>query len=352
MKLRIHAGHAFAKDRCAIAVGKLEDDDPQTLLMMYDEEMEGNWGYAELPRIIFSVTSMKSEIDGYRTYVALSDEGDVYFLEGDIPVEKIPGAGVRSEDAEDLGPMNDIYEHEGQLFACGLGSQVYRRRKGGGWERIGERGKNGLNNSYLAAVAATDGGARVAAVGHSHVVHRLPTPDEKRQIDAAAAAGDLARRSTLRAEYGRVVSPPIGQFFLLEGGVWSSVDLPTNGHMNHVEAGPDRRFWCAGDGATLIAAASADSSEDLSLQGSAERLYATRFSGGRRYLLGDLGIKVFDSAGLLTEEIPLPPGLSTPNGIDIVEDTIWYFDYQGLARRRGTTWERLNLPQGILDIVR
>ena len=106
---RIHAGHAYTHNKFALCIGKLEDDDPSSCLLIYDETFEGLWGFVDVPRILLSVTSFPSETRDKTIYVTMSDEGDVYFIEGDVPVEKIPGAGVRSDDAEDLGPMNVVF---------------------------------------------------------------------------------------------------------------------------------------------------------------------------------------------------------------------------------------------------
>ena len=344
---RIHAGHAYTHNKFALCIGKLEDDDPSSCLLIYDETFVGLWGFVDVPRILLSVTSFPSETRDKTIYVTMSDEGDVYFIEGDVPVEKIPGAGVRSDDAEDLGPMNRIICDDGLLFACGMGSQVYRRDRGGRWTRIGERGRDGLDNSYLNSVAAFQGGALLAVCGHSQVIHRIPTPEEQRRIDAAQAAGDEDLRHRLRAEAAAVEQPATGRFFINYGRGWERVELDTNVHMNDVAVDPGRLTWCVGDGGLVTAARDPAEPEDFSLPDSRDRIHSVRFHDGRRYLLTKTGVRVYGPANEFITDLGLPPGLATPNSVDVVDGAIWYFDYQGVARWKNDRWEIIAIPEDL-----
>lgn len=344
----ILASHAFAENRFAIAVGQLEDDDPLSGLLIYDETFEGLWGFVEIPRILMSVTSMQSETQDKRIYVPLSDEGDVYFIEGEIENEKIPGAGVLSEDAE-FGPMNMIRESAGALYAVGLGSQIYRRPPGGAWERIGLRDRDGLADCFLQAVAeAPDGG--LAVCGHSRVRHRVPTPAERAEMDDARAAGDTDRYHALFARYASVEQPAAGCFYLWRDGRWASVELPTGAHMNDLCPAIGGGFLCIGDSGVMVRCDDPDAPEDVSAPDVKERLFAVRQTGGGYLVLGQSGIYRFDADLTLVEEIAPPDGLIRPRAIDAAGDAIWYFDYKGVARYRGGTWERIAIPEDLWNL--
>lgn len=188
---RIHAGHAYTHNKFALCIGKLEDDDPSSCLLIYDETFEGLWGFVDVPRILLSVTSFPSETRDKTIYVTMSDEGDVYFIEGDVPVEKIPGAGVRSDDAEDLGPMNRIICDDGLLFACGMGSQVYRRDRGG----AGRGSENADATGWTIPTSTRSRRFRVGPCWPSAAIRRSSTAF---QLPKNSAASTPPRRQATR----------------------------------------------------------------------------------------------------------------------------------------------------------
>lgn len=343
MNNMILGAHALADNKFAIAVGALEDDDPLSALLIYDETFEGLWGFVEIPRILMSVTSVPSETrDGKPTYVAMSDEGDAYFIEGDVAVEKMPGSGVRSDDAEGLGPMNTIIAVDDRLYASGLGSQVYHRPRGGPWHRIAERMRDGLENCYLNAVSVRSGA--MAVCGHTRVAHRDPTPEERREMDAARAAGEMERYHRLFRKYCPVIAPAAGCFYIRQDVLWERIELPTNAHMNDLCVALKGGFLCVGDSGIMVQCDDPQEPQDVSHPDIKDRLLAVRQSGDSYFVVGKAGIYRFSSQFELIEQIDLPDGMGTPNCLEVVGDTIWYFDFRGVARRRDGDWQIIDIP--------
>lgn len=341
---RVHSGHAFSQDKFAIAVGELEDDDPSTMLLIYDETFEGLWGAVELPRIVLSVHSMPSENHGRPIYVAMSDEGDVYFIEGDVPVEKIPGAGVRSEDAQGYGPMNMIRCVGDTLYACGLNGQVYRRPKGGPWERLAAVGMSGMDEAHLSAVAAHPDGT-VCTVGFGEQLYRTPTPSEQAELDAARKAGDRALRRELRARYRPMLAPPGPRAYLSGAEGWRRVELDSNGKLEDVAAEAEEAFLAVGSMGFAVVFDDPETAKDLAFDDSPRHLHAVRTHDGKSYVLADREIRVLDAAHSLNESIPLPDELTRPHQIDVVEGALWLFDHAGVARYTDGSWQRIEIPE-------
>jgi len=130
---RLRAARARSHQEFCVAYGgTLDADDPFTALLIHDGRADQPWSRIDVKRNIVSIADHAGD------FVALSDEGDVYWLrEGDVRREKIPGAGVHSEDATGRGAMQALGIIGGRLAACGFGGQVYGRDAGGAWSPMG-----------------------------------------------------------------------------------------------------------------------------------------------------------------------------------------------------------------------
>ena len=68
--------------------------------------------------------------------VALSEEGNVLFTGDGYNEEKIPGAGVYSQDAKGWGYLADVQQIGEHLYACGYKGQVYKRFGPNDWRHV------------------------------------------------------------------------------------------------------------------------------------------------------------------------------------------------------------------------
>jgi hypothetical protein len=138
---RLCAAHALTEDRFCIALHEMESDDPFSIVLEYDGSFPQPWTRVEMRRNISSVVAAPDDMAADVICVAVSDEGDVYFLEiTGLKSEKIPGAGLYSDDAQGLGAINGLALINNSLHAFGLGGQLYSRESQGKWHRLSIQG--------------------------------------------------------------------------------------------------------------------------------------------------------------------------------------------------------------------
>lgn len=111
----------------------LDEETEFTRLFFYDElEPISKWNRWDLPGFeLADICVVREAIPGARYYAALSKEGLVaYNGAGKQWQEKVGEAGVKSRDVTPVyGYLNALKEIAGELYACGGGGQIYRRRE-------------------------------------------------------------------------------------------------------------------------------------------------------------------------------------------------------------------------------
>lgn len=341
----IWASHAVSEKRVAISVGELRHEDPFSSLLLYDEDFDGNWGFVDIPRTIKSITSLYSKESKKEIFIAMSNEGDVYYIEGDVPFEKIPGAGVFSDDAEGFGSMNFITNIENTLVACGNGSQVYRREGHQSWLRLCDSNNRDTGENSFVGLSYLSNIDRLVVCGHSANKFRDVSPDEHAEIQRIKESGDKKKYKLLLRKYRKLEKRAAGCIYFLNGKSWITTELPNSQYLNGLERLDSENIIVVGSGGTLLKGQERDGLEDVSDSGLLEKFRAARVYGTNIYVLGSTGVYIFNFGFVLEESIPLPDGLSDPISIDIVDDTIWYFDHAGIARHCGSSWERIEIPQ-------
>jgi hypothetical protein len=342
--IRIWAGYATSAERFVISVGELNDDDPRSVILSYNARHEMAWGYADLPRTIKSVTALPDGDRGRPIFFALSNEGDVYSLTGDIPDERIEGAGVWSDDAEGWGSTVHIAECDGRLYACGYGSQVYERVAMGDWSRICDRDRPGVADSAFYGLACRAGRGPVAVCGQKRVKYRTPSAEEQARIDRARASGDEAGAQTLEAQARSVIVPKSSCLYLREGPDWREADTGFDGGLNACLALSDGMVVAVGDHGAIVRAAGPGTVEDHSQPALNDNFYSVAVWGKDLSVLGDGGIHVFSMDLAYRRTIALPEGLTLTNRHQALGDDLFYIDYGGIALYRGETWHRIPIP--------
>jgi hypothetical protein len=341
--IRIWAGHAVSRQQFAISIGELRDEDPQSIVLMYNEGHEILWGYAELPRTIKSITSIVDPGDGKPVFVPMSNEGDVYFLIGDIPVEKIAGAGVLSDDAEGYGAMSRIASDNGRLYACGYGSQLYERRQQDDWVRLCDSDMPGVEDCAFFGMAIRPGSGPLALCGQKRVQYNDPTPEQQAQIDRARRSGDAEGADALQQRFRTIRVPPSTALYLRDGG-WTEAPTDARGGLNDCIVMPGGDIVAVGDHGIIVRASGIVATEDLSTIGLTDDFYTISPWQGEIAILGEAGIHVFDTAFAYRRSIELPADLTTPNRMDVVGRDIILFDYGGVAVFKEDQWERIPIP--------
>jgi hypothetical protein len=313
--MKIRASGYIAPDLIAAVPTELDDEDPYSRFLMFQDTTEQQVADVDIPRTVVSVCAYPFESDNENVFVALTNEGDLYFLTEEVDYEKIPGAGVLSEDAEDLGSTLAITHKAGILYVCGDGSQVYFRPTKDEWVRICERDVDGMANNFFEGIAAV-GPNKLAVCGYTH----------SRPKHAAH-----------------------GCLYFYNDGKWSPAELPNNQSLYDLVFVDGSRLVAVGGGGTIVAGTGPGTMEDASVEGLLEKFLRIRFDLSKLYVLGKTAIFVFDTKLNLLETLALPSEYSSPKNIEVKQGIIWYFDREGLARHDGAAWTLMPVPPELLE---
>jgi hypothetical protein len=342
--IRIWAGHAISAERFVVSAGELNDEQPRSVTLSYNARHEMTWGYAELQRTIKSITALPDGGKGKPLFLALSNEGEVFHLTGSIPIEKIGGAGVWSDDAEGWGSTVHIALCDGRLYVCGYGSQVYERIAEGDWRRICDRDRPNVADSAFFGLTCRPGQGLIAVCGQKRVKYRTPSAEDQARIDRARAAGDEAGAKALEAQARTIEVPKSSCLYFRDGAGWREAETGFDGGLNACQVLGDGAVLAVGDHGVMIRAEGPDGVEDLSQPGLTENLYTIGLWNSEVTVLGQGGIHVFGPDLSFRRTIALPDGLSLPNRHQVVGEDLFYIDYGGLALYRNEAWQRIVIP--------
>lgn len=342
--IRIWAGWAVSAERFAISVGELRDENPRSVILMYNAKAERTWGFADLPRTVKSIATVHDAEQDRPIFVPMSNEGDVYFLKAGIPWERIPGAGVWSDDAEGWGSMSHIAACDGQLYACGYGSQVYERLAEGDWRRLCDRDQPGVADSAFFGLTCQPGQGVVAVCGQKRLKYRTPSAEEQARIDQAKASGDKAGAKALKERFRTVEVPASTCLYFRDGAAWREAETGFDGGLNACLALSDGTVLAVGDHGAIVRAQGPEIVEDLSQAGLNDDLYTIGIWNKEMTILGESGIHVFGPDLTYRRTIALPDGLILPNRHQALGEDLFYIDYGGLALYRNDAWQRIPIP--------
>jgi hypothetical protein len=339
---RIWTGRAISRETFAVSVGILQDEDPLSNFLMFKGSTDTMTGFVEIPRTIMSIAVTPGE-DVPEIFAAMSDEGDVYFLEDEIDEEKIPGAGSLSDDSEGFGSMHMLRGREGSLLASGNGSQVYWRSEDGVWVRLCDAASPGVERSTFLAIDARSR-SRIAVCGYTNTQYRTPAPNEQRRLDDLAEQGEPADYVEEKERLTPVTAPAAGCLYFFDGAAWRPAELPGQAYLRDLLFAPDDSVIAVGDGGTIVRGPAPDEMEDLSVPGLLERFRSIEPFAGGYVILGDSGVHRFGSDFAFAETVAFPPDFANPNTITAVGDTIWCFGFRAIAVWQSGTWRVMQIP--------
>ncbi|MER0240399.1 hypothetical protein [Fulvimarina sp. MAC8] len=354
---RLRAAIAVDRDRFCVAIHELEADDPFSIILEYDGSFPQPWSRVEVQRNVFCVTARAGAQPGDRPYVAISDEGDVFFIEdGGIRTEKIPGAGIYSDDADGSGGMAGLSSLGAGLVAFGMGGQLYERDSSGSWFRLiisnaqaGRLGSFSFLESYSGSALA---GGRIEAE-----FWRTPEQIQKEMMetDDLERYHELSEEAERWAEGQGIVQTPVGLLLQSGGDDWQKVDVKTEQVLNAAFVEYRERIWIVGSGGLILVGNPRDGFQDQSFHGDRAQSHVsiTKFRD-RLVIASDYRLSWFDGHILTPLKPRLEPsingGVPTPLKVQAVDDVLWLFDYKhGILRYDGENWEDIAIPPELLE---
>lgn len=284
----------------------------------YDEQREAPWTHHDVTERIkvFTLYPLPPENE-YCGLCSMSDEGDVTLYSDVDPVlEKIPGAGLWSDDAEKWGYMSDLKLIGDHLYACGGAGQVYKR------------------------------------LGPDHWVHMdqgiLQSPDVSERLLPLTIDGPDESDIYLAGSISATGLPPF--VFHWNGSSWKKLELPkTAERITDIHVQSKQRIWMCGANGTLLLGNAVDGFRDLSAVEDNQLYLSMCAFQGRIYLGSNLGLFAYDpndpTAGVRKVVTNLTPDLQDTNIVEGVDDLVlWSIGPKDIARFDGRQWERIHHP--------
>lgn len=275
------------------------------------------WVYKSEDWLVRSVTGLFKKNSEDWWYCALSEEGDVLFTGDGYVTEKIPGAGVNSEDSVGWGYLADIQQIGEHLYACGYSGQVYKRMGPNDWRHM---------DAGLLQDPATPMEDTIA-------LSVINGPHE----NALYAAGYQ------HAEW----LPPKAFFF--NGQQWAELKLPEVAEriVNMYVESPSR-IWMCGSNGTLLLGNAKDGFKSLSTVDDNQLFTSVCKFQDQMYLASNVGLFVYDPArhdlGIRKVTTHLTPELQDANIVDSYDKVLWSIGPKDIARFDGQKWERIHHP--------
>lgn len=274
---------------------------PDQMLRTYDSQHAGTWHVEPLDRSIASICRYTYPDRDRSIFVSLTVEGEVGFIgkqEGFY--ERIPGAGLQADDADGYGYMRRIRQIGGDLFACGLSGQVYRRSRPNDWRHL-------------------DAGLLLP-----------PSSSEVRMLEDVngSAADDLYAVGN------------DGLVFHFDGATWQRVKIPTDEWLHAIHVENTNKIWICGRNGTLLEGNAHDGFTDRSDVRDNDTFVSIAPFAGKLYLGRETGVSIYDGTSIQQISTGLRPELRDGHLVDAVDGVLWSFGYSDIARFDGVAWKR------------
>lgn len=330
-----------------------EEFDPLTALLLYDGSLEQPWGRIDIPRNITDICRHEDPATGQDIFVALSTEGDVYYVrEGTVDDERIIGAGVESDDATGLGYMQAIRSINGRLLACGDSSQFYQRDEAG-WTRFRDSSFRSENVDYPVDLGTFEGLSLHDIYISGHITTKRP-PLTEEESDAIRIA--IRAKNYLQSEAVYIARdkrhPIVHEHYYLhwDGERWLQVPALGNRAVSSISIEEHDLVWMAGSRGLVLRGNAREGFEEVYLDSEKTRFLSLTKYRDDYILCSNYELHRFDGKKLHPFKLEQRKKTRlTPFKVQVVEDVLFYFDFEhGINCWDGTQWEKIAIPRGLL----
>jgi hypothetical protein len=230
----------------------------------------------------------------------LGKNGEVIQLAGStVSAEQIPEAGLRARDP--YGYVNTIKNIDGELYVCGYGRQVYRRRAGA-WTSIAD---DILTQETSRGFFDIDGA-------------------DKEHIYAVGWFGEI---------------------FFYDGGQWHRDDSPTNVHLASVRCVSKDNVWIAGNQGMVLHGRFGQwdviQNEDI-----AGNWYSVEEFNGTVYLAGNALLGYVDGNTTALLDVGLGRPVTTYR-LRSKDGILWSIGEKHVLRFDGSSWTEVRHPDNM-----
>ena len=349
---KLQAAYASSRTNFCVVLSELQYDDPFSAILYYDGTLAQPWGRVDVQREMTAIVAEPSTAAGAGAYVALSNEGEVYFNKPSLRQELIPGAGAQRPGGR--GPLHALATYQGELLAVGTGGQIYRRHADS-WVALDPKitPPAGYMQPGYAAVGVVDDElylcGSVLADTQPYDVTRDPAYSDSMDVDALT---QLFLKNANRQGQG---PNPAGFAVHFDGARWLDLAMHDLRAITAVFAESRSNIWMVGPSGLILVGNAKQGFQNRSA--AADRnlnfLSITKFKD-RIILASDHGLHSFDGRRLSLIKPKLRqsryPSVPTPVKVQAVGDVMFYFDYANhIHRWDGKDWEEIVIPPQLLE---
>ncbi len=347
---------AFAADaeNFCVAISQLEYDDPFTAIIQYNGRMRQPWSRVDVRREIVSIHSLgvENDIDGF-TYVALSNEGDIYYINDHIRRDLIPGAGVSRENYTGRGAMFAVSSYQKKLFSAGENCQIYCYD--GSWSKI-------LNNKFTMEGYNIPSVDEICIINSKNIyfsgcyfpnssVYDVFSDKNYSKDMSNEDIVSLITRNLLGNIKDSTKKNPVGFGLYYNGNGWLDLHLDKFPMVKAIYAESVDRIWMVGANGAILLGNAHDGFRDLSFEGdrSATLLSITKFQDNI-VIASEHGLYLFDGHYLSPIKPRLRKRAPKPFKVQTIDGVMFYFDYALEIRRwNGISWDEVAIPKELLQ---
>ncbi len=337
------AAASRAPDAFAFALSELELDEPFSAVLTYDGAFTQPWSRIEVGREIVDVAYLGADA------VALSNEGEVYFLDEDARHEAIPGAGVLRSDADGSGATSALLVRDGALLVSGSNGRIYRRSGRDRWSTIAAG-----DALTLPSYRPPDFGRAVVAGPEVWVIGVHYNASKGAHDAAMATATDWDAWGTAFEVDRAETKAPRCSLFHLSGDTLRATDVDVPGVLLELFFdAPTDSLWALGYDGTVLQGGPGRPMAPLAPVGTSAGLHTmTRF--GERHVIGaDYGLFWFDGHIVKPLRPRIDPavnrGVPVPLRVSGHGDTLLVFDRKhGVLTLQADRWNTIVPPDELL----
>ncbi len=347
----IVAARAFSANQFAVAYGELEYDNPFTAILDYDEGFTQPWARIDVAREIQAITPVCIGLVSQARFIALSNEGDVYFIADKTFQEKIIGAGVGSPDATGAGAVLSLVCAGATLYAVGQEEQVFKRTGDAHWDLMSMTTKQNarfrrVTFTNVVAASADD----IYLLGYAAPkTAQLDPATEKKLLEAGDWDAWNKANAELAANSGLAGLVDVGHLTHFDGANWHDVDLSGSDVIKDAFIETPDKVWLVGTGGTLLVGNARTGFRRVDLAGFSATFLSITKLNDIYVLASDYALHTFDGHRLTPLKPRLRKAPPNPFRVQAIGDMMFYFDYkQGVHRYDGTTWTRILIPLDLL----
>ncbi len=343
----LHAAAVLSPTRFCVAVTERDEDDPFTVLLTHEVGRDRPWTRYDLNDAVVSIAA-EWHPNGSGRYAALTRNGEVVFVEGDIVrVETIPGAGLPDDGHPGRGRVSRIAAIGGTLFVTGESSQVYQRTGENRWVDVGGpalRPEPGYDSVAFRSVGGWNADS-LFVCGYADPTSKELTAQNLAEIKEAGRRGDFERA---KAIYDSVSDPNNvikGRAFAWDGRAWQRVAADATDTFFDVCCLPDHGAILAGFGGLLLRAQLGGSFAPVDAAGLSDTILSATSHNGDLVLATENDL--LRVAGTTVRSISPVRGRSKSLKVEAAGPVLYYFDYdRGVFRLAEGRWSTVPIPDG------